>query len=341
MRVALVNAPLLSAVCDHGVGHQMPLGLLMVGGALRGRAAVTLIDAARDHLTDDDIVRRVAAWGADVAMVAHVGSTQAHPCCLRTMAALKAALPGIVTVYGGVHPTYHARDILAQHPEVDVIVSGGGGDGGRAGRGAGPRGFSAWPLSGVAGIAWRPAGQVVLNPARAPLAHLDAYPIAWDLVDDWDRYRAFGLGRAAVMQFSCGCPHSCTYCGQWMFWRRWRYRDVTRFVDELEWLRRERDVRFARLLSWKYDYGASSLDAILQPPRLVALSTVESRSRSLHHSAESKDESGLLQQPFNRLTQDEGRAIMRPAWVGGDVVPTSSSSSAWHAIDGERPSTCS
>jgi hypothetical protein len=65
----------------------MPLGLLMVGGALRGSAVVTLIDAARDHLTDDDIVLRVAALGADVAMVAHVGSTQAHPWCLRTLAA--------------------------------------------------------------------------------------------------------------------------------------------------------------------------------------------------------------------------------------------------------------
>ena len=104
MHVALVNAPLLSAVSDHGVGHQMPLGLLMVGGALRGHVAVTRNDAACDHLTDDDIVRRVAARGADVAMVAHVGSTQAHPCCLRTMAAQKAAVPRIVTVYGGVHP---------------------------------------------------------------------------------------------------------------------------------------------------------------------------------------------------------------------------------------------
>ena len=75
VRIALVNAPLRSAVCDHGVGRQMPPGLLMVGGALRGRTAVTLIDAARDHLTDADIVRRVAAWGADVAMVPHVGST--------------------------------------------------------------------------------------------------------------------------------------------------------------------------------------------------------------------------------------------------------------------------
>jgi hypothetical protein len=50
MRVALVNAPLRSAVCDLGVGHQMPLGLLMAGGALEGRCTLTLIDAARDHL---------------------------------------------------------------------------------------------------------------------------------------------------------------------------------------------------------------------------------------------------------------------------------------------------
>ena len=78
----------------------------MVGGALRSRVAVTRIDAARDHLPAAETVHRVAARAADVAMVAHVGSTQAHPCCLRTMAALRAALPRLVTAYGGVHPTY-------------------------------------------------------------------------------------------------------------------------------------------------------------------------------------------------------------------------------------------
>jgi hypothetical protein len=59
----LVNAPLVSAVCDHGMGRQMPPGLLIVGGTLRGRAAVTLIDAARDHLTDADIVREWTPGG--------------------------------------------------------------------------------------------------------------------------------------------------------------------------------------------------------------------------------------------------------------------------------------
>ena len=52
MCVALVNAPLKSAVCDYGVGHQMPLGLPMVGGALRDRCEVTLVDAARDYLSE-------------------------------------------------------------------------------------------------------------------------------------------------------------------------------------------------------------------------------------------------------------------------------------------------
>ena len=67
-------------------------------------------------------------------------------------------------------------------------------------------------LAGVAGIAWRDGRDIVVNPARAPIADLDAYPIGWDLIEDWDRYRAFGLGRAAVVQFSRGCPHTCTYC---------------------------------------------------------------------------------------------------------------------------------
>jgi anaerobic magnesium-protoporphyrin IX monomethyl ester cyclase len=142
LRVILVNAPLRSAVCDHGVGHQMPLGLLMVGGPLLDAGfAVTLLDAARRHLSDRAIVERVAAWGADVVMIAHVGSTQAHPCCVRVLRAVKAALPHVVTVYGGVFPTYH-KEVLAHHPEVGAGggTAAGGVAGGVAAGGRGPVG---------------------------------------------------------------------------------------------------------------------------------------------------------------------------------------------------------
>ncbi len=255
LRIALVNAPLQSAVCDHGVGHQMPLGLLMIGGPLLDAGcAVTLIDAAALHLTDQEIVQRVRQFGADVVMIAHVGSTQAHPCCLRTMRALKAALPHLVTVYGGVFPSYH-KEILAEQPEVDLIVRGEGEEttldlmqtlakARVQGEWTTAEGVAGVDLSGVEGIFWRRGNEVAANSSRPAIEDLVRYRIGWELIDDWDRYQAFGLGRAAVVQFSRGCPHTCTYCGQWMFWKRWRYRRVAAFVDEMEWLYRTKGVRF-------------------------------------------------------------------------------------------------
>jgi len=215
---------------------------------------VLLIDAARHHLCDEEIVARVAAFHAEVALIAHVGSTTAHLCCLRVLWAIRAALPTVVTVYGGVHPTYHYRAILSEHPEVDVIVRGEGEatvldliatlERQRASSGQAGTLPMACDLSCVAGIAWRREGIVSATPARAPITDLDAYRIGWELIDQWDDYQAFGLGRAAVVQFSRGCPHTCTYCGQWMFWRRWRHRDISRFVDELAMLHTSHDVRF-------------------------------------------------------------------------------------------------
>jgi anaerobic magnesium-protoporphyrin IX monomethyl ester cyclase len=228
MRIVLVDAPLQSAVCDYGVGHQLPLGLLMIGGPLLDAGfAVSLIDAACLHMEDATIVERVAAFAADVVMIAHVGSTSAHPCCVRALRAIKAKLPHVITIYGGVHPTYHYRAILAQHPEVDIVV-----------RGEGEATVLEliqtlaqqydhlsyhshhFDLSQVRGIAWRKGDTVGMTSPRMPIQHLDNYRIGWELIDDWDRYHAFGLGRAAVVQFSRGCPHTCTYCGQWMFWKR-------------------------------------------------------------------------------------------------------------------------
>jgi anaerobic magnesium-protoporphyrin IX monomethyl ester cyclase len=112
MRVVLINSPLKSIVCDQGVGHQMPLGLLMVGGPLIDAGhQVKLIDAACDHLSDAEIVQAVEDFHAEIAMIAHVGSTSAHLCCLRILQSIKTAHPQTITIYGGVHPTYHDRSM--------------------------------------------------------------------------------------------------------------------------------------------------------------------------------------------------------------------------------------
>lgn len=254
MRVALINAPQRSIVCEQGVGHQMPVGLLMIGGPLLDAGHdVTFIDAERKQLTPSETARLVCAGQPEVVVLSHVASTPGHPVSLETLRAIKARNPSITTVYGGVYPTYHDREILEHELSVDVVVRGEGeatvqdliatlAEATRLERGDSL--VEATDLSAVAGITWRQAGTITANPARTAIRDLDAYRIGWELIDDWDGYQAFGMGRAAVVQFSRGCPHTCTYCGQWMFWKKWRHRDVTRFVDEIEWLYREKGVRF-------------------------------------------------------------------------------------------------
>ncbi|EHP92862.1 Radical SAM domain protein [Methylorubrum extorquens DSM 13060] len=78
-------------------------------------------------------------------------------------------------------------------------------------------------------------------PARL-IRDLDAYRIGWELIDH-ARYSYWGGLRAVVVQFSRGCPHPCTYCGQRGFWTRWRHRDPVRFAAELARLHREHGVR--------------------------------------------------------------------------------------------------
>ena len=247
MKVLLINPPYQTLTSNFGVGHQIPLGLLMVGGPLIDAGhSVRLLDAERRRLGMKAIIRAVKAFNADVVMTGHAGSTPAHPVCIEMLRAIKAACPRTVTIYGGVYPTYHAAEILQREPAIDAIVRGEGE--------VAPleivRTLDASPDSGLArisGIACRSGGRVVVTPDRASHRDLDGLRVAWELIEDWDLYKCFGLGRAAIVQFSRGCPHRCTYCGQHGFWVKWRHRDPVKLADEIAWLCRSHGVRFITL----------------------------------------------------------------------------------------------
>src|SRR5215470_987917 len=123
MRVLLINPPYQTLTSNWGVGHQVPLGLLMVGGPLLDAGhAVRLLDAECCHLTTAAILRAVGEFRPDVVMTGHAGSTPAHPVCVSLLRAIKFSFPGVLTVYGGVYPSYHAGEVLAREPALDVIV---------------------------------------------------------------------------------------------------------------------------------------------------------------------------------------------------------------------------
>jgi anaerobic magnesium-protoporphyrin IX monomethyl ester cyclase len=245
MRTLLVNPPYQTITSNWGVGHQVPLGLLMVGGALADAGAdVSLLDAEARRLRPDRVADEVARRRPAVVMTGHAGSTPAHPVCMSTLAAVKRARPETVCVYGGVFPTYHDEEILRRHSCVDIVVRGEGeaaaADVVRALR-------DGRDLSTVEGITFRREDEIVRTPDRAVIRELDAYRAGWELIDDWDRYGCFGRGRAAIVQLSRGCPHRCTYCGQHAFWNRWRHRDPVGLADEIGRLHDEHGVRFVTL----------------------------------------------------------------------------------------------
>ena len=270
MRILLVSPPYRCITSDKGVGHQTPLGLLCIGGPLLDAGhTVKLYDAEQLHASDADLMQAMQAFAPDLVMTGHAGSTPAHLSCLRVLQIAKQCQPKALTVYGGVYPTYHAEDILHEHACVDLVVRGEGEAVALAlvtalahaeaaqpeAPGSGPR---AWQhaVREVAGISYRTAtingdehAAVALqrNPDAALMRQLDDWRVGWELVENWDAYQCFGIGRAAVYQFSRGCPHQCSYCGQYQFWEKWRYRTPKKAAKEIAWLYHTHGVQFIDL----------------------------------------------------------------------------------------------
>lgn len=259
MRVLLINPPHPAIGSRIPREHLPPLGLLAIGGPLLDAGhQVRLLDAEFGPMPVNRIVAEAAAYRPDAVLIGHSGSTSGHPSVSRIARGVRTVLPETWIIYGGVFPTYHWPQVMGQEPAVDVIVRGEGEEtivrlmheletGGR--------------FEDVAGIVFRDAippaprrcpgaggteGAVRVNAPAPVIRDLDACRIGWELIDH-RRYTYYGNRRAVVMQFSRGCPHHCSYCGQHGFWRTWRHRDPEKFAGEIARLHREQGVELINL----------------------------------------------------------------------------------------------
>ena len=240
MRILLINVPHPSIGSRIPDDHLPPLGLLAIGGPLLDDGhEVLLIDGEFGPMSTQGLVAAAMAFAPDAVLFGHSGSTSGHPVIAEVARAVSAALPGVRVVYGGVYPTYHWREILAAEPYVTAIVRGEGEETARRLMAAIRDGE---PLADVPGIAYRDRSGARATMAAPVIRDLDAYRIGWELIDH-ARYSYWGGLRAVIVQFSRGCPHLCTYCGQRGFWTKWRHRDPVRFAKELARLHREQGVR--------------------------------------------------------------------------------------------------
>jgi len=92
-----------------------------------------------------------------------------------------------------------------------------------------------YSLETIKGLALRVNGVPLKTLAAENIKDLDQYRIGWELMDKY-HYTYWGKRKAVVIQFSRGCPYPCTYCGQSLFWKKWRHRDPQLLADEIEML---------------------------------------------------------------------------------------------------------
>ena len=145
---------------------------------------------------------------------------------------IKRIDPDILTVMGGPHVSFCARETLKAYPQLDVI---GLGEGERTIVELVRTANSGHAWSGVKGIAYRKGRQICFTEKRQPIAKLDDLPDPDRRLLPLGRYRA--LGMPISLTTSRGCPHKCIFCvGRKMVGARVRYRSAGKIVDELEYL---------------------------------------------------------------------------------------------------------
>lgn len=233
MRILIINPPHLSIGSRMPREHLPPLGLLSVGGPLIDAGhEVKLLDAEFGPLKFKVIVAEVVRYNPDAVLLGHSGSTSAQPIINDITELIKKAKPAINIIIGGVFPTYHWNEILEKNPQIDYIVCG---EGEEITLNLITAIESKHTLETIKGLALRVNGVPLKTLSAENIKDINQYRVGWELMGNYN-YTYWGKRKAVVIQFSRGCPYPCTYCGQSLFWKKWRHRDPQLLADEIEML---------------------------------------------------------------------------------------------------------
>ncbi|MCI0555782.1 MAG: B12-binding domain-containing radical SAM protein, partial [Anaerolineae bacterium] len=202
----------------------------------------------------------VGKFQADYVLLGHSGSTAAHKTALKTIHEIKKTYPKIKIIYGGVYPSYADQGILRECSEIDYIVRG---EGEQTIVGLIRTLENNGDLEYVDGVTWRKGNQIIANRSRTPIKNLDEYRPGWELID-WPLYKMFGFERAVGLQFSRGCTLTCNYCGQWLFWKKWRHRSPENMVENLKTLKNDYGVDYVWFADENFSADKETVKRLLE-----------------------------------------------------------------------------
>ena len=208
----------------------VPVGLLSLDALLRELGhEVTLANfSGYDWKQVRQILKKLRPALIGISQFTHNRVDSLRLACLA-----KELDPVCFVVLGGPHATHACLETLTNQPALDAVVLGEGEETLKELLAVVAAGGS---LAGVAGIAYREAGEAVRSAPRAALENLDALPIAGARIGN-----SIGVDYRRQLEFvitSRGCPASCLFCSSPLFWGKGvRFRSPASVVAELRLLR--------------------------------------------------------------------------------------------------------
>jgi radical SAM superfamily enzyme YgiQ (UPF0313 family) len=208
-----------------------PLGLSYLAGALSAAGAeVKILDLVVFPYSREMLQTLITAFKPQIAGLTAVTMTFDH--AMEVVNDIKDIDSAIVTVMGGPHVSFCARETLSEYPGLDVVVIGEGEETIVELCQAVENSFD---LEKVSGIAYRRGADIYCTARRKPITNLDELPLPDRGLLPLGRYRA--LNMPISITTSRGCPFKCIFCvGRKMVGARVRYRSPAKVVDELQYL---------------------------------------------------------------------------------------------------------
>lgn len=199
------------------------------------------------HFVWEEVRRTIRDFRPDILGVSVL--TPVYGSAVRVNRIAREVFPGVRIVWGGPHPTVQAREVLADEPEVEFVVTGEG-EATMAHLCSRIRAGES-DFGGVEGIVWRAADGIRTNRPRPYIEDLDALP--WPdksaslYIDAY--FRDPERAQLGNLFGSRGCPFKCAYCSSHTIWtRKVRYRTPDSVVAEMKRLRSDFGVeRFSFL----------------------------------------------------------------------------------------------
>lgn len=236
---------------------------------------VEVMDMDAEDASVEVFPDRFSGQTFDYAIVAITSATVSYPAAVRIANYAKALNKSCLTVIGGPHVSFLARETLDEAKSIDVVVKG---EGEQALVEIAHAVEHRVEFQDIAGIVYREGSLPVETPNRPLEKDLDSLP-----PPDWNLF-PMDLYLAPTVIASRGCPRRCIYCAATSIHRGFRQRQLEPLMREIRGLKKWVDRTPNRQLtffdnSFAGDYSYSlRLAQAIKETRIEANWTAEMRA---------------------------------------------------------------